>query len=169
MKNNTKTSRLFWGEYALHDEYNIKGFFDKFRYLSNFHICDIWFEGKLYPSSEHAFQAAKCINIQDRNKFVKIPDAEGNHWGVTCADAKRLGKIVALNPNWDNIKYDVMSSICFEKFYRHKELRDRLVNTWDKYLEETNAWGDVYYGVDIHRGGQNNLGKILMKIRDFWK
>lgn len=30
-------------------------------------------------------------------------------------------------------------------------------------------WKDQCWGVDINLGGQNNLGKILMKIREYWK
>ncbi len=62
-----------------------------------------------------------------------------------------------------------MSSIVFDKFCRSFYLRNRLLETGDKYLEETNHWSDSYWGVDIKKGGKNNLGKILMKVRDFWK
>ena len=61
-----------------------------------------------------------------------------------------------------------MSSIVFEKFYRNKELRKKLLETGDRYLEETNWWGDDFWGV-CNGEGRNELGKILMKVRDFWK
>ena len=34
------------------------------------------------------------------------------------------------------------------------------------HLSEMNAWGDRFWGTDIHGNGENNLGKILMKTRD---
>jgi predicted NAD-dependent protein-ADP-ribosyltransferase YbiA (DUF1768 family) len=37
------------------------------------------------------------------------------------------------------------------------------------YLEETNHWGDVFWGVDKDKGGKNNLGIILMHIRNIFK
>ena len=44
---------------SFYDSDNIKGFFGGYRWLSNFHVCDVMFEGDLYPSSENAYQAAK--------------------------------------------------------------------------------------------------------------
>ena len=37
----------------------------------------------------------------------------------------------------------------------------------DKYIEETNHWGDVFWGV-CDGVGESNLGKVLMGIREFW-
>ena len=35
------------------------------------------------------------------------------------------------------------------------------------HLEEGNWWGDIFWGVDKKTGaGENNLGKILMKVRE---
>jgi len=61
-----------------------------------------------------------------------------------------------------------MIGLTFQKFLLNKGLRQRLIDTGDNYLEETNAWGDTFFGVDIKKGGDNRLGKILMSIRDFW-
>jgi predicted NAD-dependent protein-ADP-ribosyltransferase YbiA (DUF1768 family) len=33
-------------------------------------------------------------------------------------------------------------------------------------LEERNNWGDIWWGVNINGEGENNLGKILMKVRN---
>ena len=39
------------------------GEFDgKFRFLSNFYPSPIFYDGILYPTVEHAFQAAKTVN-----------------------------------------------------------------------------------------------------------
>ena len=66
-----------------------------------------------------------------------------------------------------------MKGIVFDKFYRTYNIRNLLLETKDKYLEETNHWHDNFYGTCIckkcNNQGQNNLGKILMKIREFWK
>lgn len=71
---------------------------------------------------------------------------------------------------WNSRKYDVMSIILMDKFYRNVKLRDLLISTGDKYLEEKNWWSDSDWGVDSETGiGKNNLGKILMKVREFWK
>lgn len=146
-----------WKTYAVHTTAEIKGFFGGYRYLSNFEPVEIWFEGLKYPSTEHAYQAAKIVQ-DERGKFL----------GITMADAKRLWK--KLPPlysasEWDAIKYRIMFELVFQKFLRHTELKDKLMRTGDAHLEELNHWGDMFWGVDIKKGGLNNLGKILMRVR----
>lgn len=61
-----------------------------------------------------------------------------------------------------------MKRIVFDKFYKHQHLKDQLLETGDRYLEETNDWADSYWGVDTKKGGENNLGQILMEIRQIF-
>jgi ribA/ribD-fused uncharacterized protein len=151
-----------WKEYAIHDEQNVKGFFGEYRWLSNFEMCDVYYEGLSYPSSENAYQAAKL-------------DKDYRHHLQCCSAAaskkvwKKYPKMDSTSEEWDKRKYEVMSVIIFDKFFRNKELRQALIDTDEKFLEETNHWKDGYWGVDIKLGGQNHLGKILMKTRSFWK
>ena len=151
-----------WKIYAVHDEMSIKGFFGDYRWLSNFFEAEVYYDGLKYHSSENAYQAAKVQ--EDYRHQLQI---------CTYAESKKIWKSLPLiddSPEqWDDRKYDVMSSIVFDKFLRNKKLRNLLLETKDKYLEELNHWKDSYWGVDIKIGGQNNLGKILMKIRNYWK
>ncbi len=158
-------NKFDWHTIAVHDENNVKGFFGDFRWCSNFHMCDVYFEGNLYPSSEHAYMASKLENPVDRKPFIKIPDSGNKHWGLSCSDARKLGQTVELRPDWDTVKYDYMLRIVFEKFAANPDLKELLLATGNKYLEETNSWRDSYWGVDYQFGGSNNLGKILTKIR----
>lgn len=41
----------------------------------------------------------------------------------------------------------------------------QLLATGTRYLEETNTWGDTYWGV-CEGKGLNMLGKTLMQVRD---
>ena len=43
--------------------------------------------------------------------------------------------------------------------------QEMLLETGDAYLEETNYWKDTYWG-KCNGVGLNNLGEMLMKIRD---
>jgi len=52
----------------------------------------------------------------------------------------------------------------FAKFSQSKKLSELLLSTGDKYLEETNNWGDEFWGV-CNEVGENNLGKILIRVR----
>jgi predicted NAD-dependent protein-ADP-ribosyltransferase YbiA (DUF1768 family) len=51
-----------------------------------------------------------------------------------------------------------------DKFSRNYQLGDLLIETGDKYLEETNHWKDKIWGV-CDGVGKNWLGKILMDVR----
>ena len=58
-----------------------------------------------------------------------------------------------------------MEEIIRCKFTQNLDLKKKLLETEDSLLIETNNWNDTYWGVCRNKG-QNNLGKILMKIRD---
>lgn len=152
-----KEYRIDWREIAIHDDKNIKGFFGEWRVLSNFWPVEIEFEGRIYPSTENAYQAAKVMDFQ-RDYFV------------SCSASNAKSKWKQFIPmysaaKWDKIKLDVMEKVSIEK-YKNPELRQKLLDTGDKYLEETLWWQDTFYGVDYKLGGQNKLGKLLMKIRE---
>lgn len=152
--------------YVVWDDKNIKGFFgENYRFLSNFHPAEIWFEGQFYINSENAYQASK-IESKYRHLFSSIKPS------LSKKDWKNYPLIDKTAEDWNNRKYDVMSVILFDKFYRNLDLRKKLLDTGDKYLEETNHWHDNFYGNCIcdkcGYKGNNNLGKILMKIRSYW-
>jgi ribA/ribD-fused uncharacterized protein len=147
--------------YCIHDEKSIKGFFAEYRWLSNFYNANIWFEGVFYTSAEAAYQAAKVWPIE-RTYISQLSAAASKKAWKTC---KRLDIDAA---HWNARKYDVMSVIVFDKFYRNHELRQKLLETGNKELVESNNWNCTYWGVDVVKGGQNHLGRILMKIREYW-
>lgn len=141
---------------------NIAIFKGPFRWLSNFHLCSIEFEGLVYPSTEHAYQAAKFSSEEDRKK---VRDAE------KPAISKRLGAKAVVPANWhESRKQEVMYEICKYKFTKHADLRQKLLDTKDIPLVEGNGWHDNEWGScfceNCGSQGKNMLGKILMRIRD---
>ena len=44
----------------------IKEFNGKYRFLSNFWECPVFHEGKVWASSEHAFQAMKTLDKDEQ-------------------------------------------------------------------------------------------------------
>jgi len=140
----------------------ITDFRGPYRWLSNFHLASVEFEGVTYPSTEHAYQAAKCENPDLRLEFLD----------VTCAEAKRMGGRAQLREGWEEMKWLVMNAVCVDKFTRHPTLRAQLLDTGDAMLIEGNTWHDNYWG-NCHCNtreacrtpGRNELGKILMSIR----
>lgn len=133
----------------------IFGFNGEYRFLSNFYETPITYEGITYPSVENAYQAAKTINQEERLQFVKISSKE----------AKSLGRKITIREEWDTVKLQVMWNLIYEKFTRNRKLLSFLILTGDKHIEETNWWGDKFWGV-CRGEGENNLGKLLMKLRE---
>jgi ribA/ribD-fused uncharacterized protein len=133
---------------------------DKFRgrhaFLSNFHPAEVELGGYMYPSVEHAFQAAKCAYREDR---IEICAAEEPR------DAKRLGRQVEARSDWNKVRVTVMASLVLQKFARHPELRRRLLETDAEELVEGNTWNDRFWG-RVAGEGENTLGRILMQVRE---
>lgn len=128
-------------------------FEERFDFLSNFYPCEIEYNCRVFQSSEAAYQAAKCINPNEREKFINLSPNK----------AKQLGKRVALRENWEDIKIDIMREIVRIKF-RDKTLMNKLKQVKGEIVED-NWWGDTFWG-QCDGIGENHLGKILMEIRD---
>lgn len=135
----------------------ITSFTGKYFFLSNFYPCDILYEGITYPSTEHAYVAAKSADIRDREYIATIPNA---------GKAKQYSRRLTLRIGWDDMRVAVMEDIVRNKFYTHDELFTALIDTDTQELVEGNYWGDVFWGQCPIGTGENHLGKILMKIRD---
>jgi ribA/ribD-fused uncharacterized protein len=132
----------------------IDSFHGTYRFLSNFWYVPIEYEGLTYPSTEHAFQAAKTTVEEFR---IAVRDSGGP------GDAKRMGRQVPMRPDWDKMKVAVMRNILRKKF-EHPALRAQLLATGDAQLIEGNTWDDYFWGV-CNGQGQNWLGELLMQIR----
>ena len=134
----------------------IDSFDGKYAFLSNFYDATVEMDGLTYLNAEAAFQAAKCEHIYEREAFTTLPPNK----------AKKLGRQVPLRPDWHQIRLKVMENVVRNKFRRHPELREKLINTGNAELIEGNWWHDTFWGVDAKTGeGENHLGQILMKIR----
>lgn len=124
------------------------------RFLSNFWSCFIEYQGDTYPSVENAYQAAKCDVVKDRDKFLHCKASE----------AKRLGRVICMKPNWNEERLGVMLQLLRQKF-KSEPLRSKLLATGKQEIEEGNWWGDTYWGT-VNGVGENHLGKLLMQVRE---
>lgn len=135
----------------------IDSFDGNFAFLSNFYPAIVHFEGHKYSSNEHAFQAAKTFNEMEKSFVASAP---------TPGIAKRRGRSVSLRKDWEFVKDSIMYDLVLNKFKNNEDLKQKLLNTGNEELVEGNYWGDTYWGVDVKKGGQNKLGKILMRVRE---
>jgi N-glycosidase YbiA len=125
-----------------------------YAFLSNFFPAQIEYERQWFPTSEHAYQAAKTMDGNERLRIAQLP---------TPGEAKRAGRYLRLRRDWESIKLDVMEEILRVKF-KIPHLRKLLVETVDTLLVEDNTWGDTFWG-KYDGVGENHLGLLLMQIR----
>lgn len=152
---------------------SITSFKGPYAFLSNFYKAEVhpfWWPATLpsFPSNEHMFQAWK---VNDIGAMYWIEWVELIRSATTGSMAKRLGRQASLREDWEEIKIDVMRYCVQDKFRRHDDLMDALLNTGEAELIEGNTWGDKFWGAvwDKELGwvGHNWLGKLLMEEREF--
>lgn len=143
-------------QYGCTTEEPILGFFGPFRFLSNFYISSVVYDGVLYNSSEHAYMSQKTFDEEIREQIRAAPRP---------IDAKNVARKAPLRADWEEVKIKIMYEVLWAKFTQNPELKFLLLSTDNRYLEETNSWGDVIWGV-CDMEGQNILGQLLMLIRN---
>lgn len=130
--------------------------------FSNLFKRPIAFEGHVYPTSEHAYQAGKARKNEVREWLLAAPSpallamaAHGlYYWDVA--------------PGWSRTKFDRMRAVLHAKFTQNEDLRDLLFSTGSARLIETatvdnevnRLWGEV------NGHGRNMLGEMLMELRE---
>jgi ribA/ribD-fused uncharacterized protein len=126
----------------------INQFRGKHMFLSNSYNIEIDYEGIIYPSVEHAYQAAKCSNSQYKERIQQ----------ATISKAKKLGRYARLVDGWEDKRLSIMKQLLRIKF-SDPYLGDLLLQTYPAKLiegtEENPFWG----------GKTNHLGRLLMEIR----
>jgi ribA/ribD-fused uncharacterized protein len=129
--------------------------------FSNLYRRKLDFEGEVFATSEHAYQAGKARKPEVRRWLMSAPTpallamaAHGlYYWDVA--------------PGWSTSKFDRMLAVLRAKFAQHPDLAELLLSTGDARLIESatvdnevnRLWGEVN-GV-----GRNMLGILLMEVR----
>lgn len=141
------------------DEYI--GFYTReFFALDNFSSFGIIMDGKLYPTVEHAYQAGKFIDT--------APEiAEQIRCCLSAHEAKRMAHvhIEKQTENWDEIKVYYMEKLLRLKLAQNPYVKQKLLQTKEYRICEDSPKDD-FWGIGENRDGQNQLGKLWMKLRD---
>lgn len=136
------------------------GFYNReFFCLDNFSSFGIIMEGKVYPTVEHAYQASKFI--------VTAPDiADKIRTSLSAYESKKLAWANAdkQDKNWDEHKVAIMEKLLKLKLEQDSYVKDKLLQT-ENYLICEDSPKDAFWGIGPNRDGQNQLGKIWMKLR----
>lgn len=135
---------------------SITNFRGPYRWLSNHGDSVIVFNGIKYPTVEHAYQASKFLDVIHHKNIEKLKQPRLSR-EYARANANEI------RADWDDIKLDSMAGFLRQKF-SIPELQEKLLDTGNAELIEENTWNDTFWGI-CNGIGENNLGKLLMKIR----
>lgn len=132
--------------------------FGEYGYLATYSNYGFFKDGVFWKTSEHYYQAQKFI---DYNTKIRIQNAE------TPKIASVIGRDRNLNlrSDWEEVKQDVMFDAVYYKFKQNKDILQKLLNTGDAKIIEATV-KENYWGCGPNNDGQNNYGKILVKVRE---
>jgi len=130
---------------------------DAYGCFSNFAAYPIDIDGKIWPTSEHYFQAQKFLDAEQQERIRLTPSP---------MIAARLGRDrgARLRSDWEAVKLDVMRKAVRAKFEQHEDIRRILLGTGDLTIVE-HTTNDRFWGDGGDGSGQNWLGLILMEVR----
>jgi len=131
--------------------------------FSNFYERNFVLNDVEYKTIEHYFQSQKFIN-NDTEYAHSIINAK------TPSSAKALGRknSTKLRDDWNSARMDIMYEGLKAKFTQNKDLKELLLSTENRIIIEDNK-RDNFWGIGKNEKGQNNLGVLLMKLRDEFK
>ena len=129
--------------------------------FSNLYRREISFEGEVFATSEHAYQAGKARRPEVRAWLMNAPTP------ALLAMAAHGLYYWDIAPGWSKIKFDRMREVLRTKFSQHEDLRELLLATGNARLIESatvdntvnRLWGEV------NGQGKNMLGTMLMELR----
>ena len=144
------------------------GFFSAGCYLSNFFACDFVCRNTPFRSVEQGYQALKALICKRPDIYQQIMNTP------FPATAKSLARYITTTREWENSKLAIMEELIYCKFRQNKQLYYQLLNTRPNALFECTT--DEFWGTGCRFGsiameendwnGNNNLGKLLMKVRE---
>ena len=142
----------------------------KYKWLGNFNIAEPFiYKNREYATVEHAFQSQKNTDPDFQDLFTKntdtyigdLPNIAKKSTNKT--NMKKMKK--KLVDDWDDQKLTVMEDIIREYYNSNKELKQKLIKTGENELIYKGVGVDAFWGLDKDNKGENNHGKILMKLR----
>ena len=137
--------------------------------LSNFHYCDVEYNGTRYTTREQAIQHQKAIMCNYANVAEAIMQTNDP------ASIKRFGKCAVKNDTWNRIENEVIEEICYSAAKQNEDYRQYLLDSGEMVLVEAIP-GEYEWGSGLsHQAtqcsllnripGNNRMGQILMCVR----
>ncbi len=136
----------------------VKFYEGPFYMFSNFASFAVVWRGKLWPTSEHAYQAAKFNHPTLQEGIRKATSA---HMAKKIAEQYDEQK----RPDWHEVNVAIMEEILRAKLEQHPYIREKLIKTGERKMIEDSP-KDAFWGRGPDHQGQNHLGRIWMKLRE---
>lgn len=140
---------------------DVIGFYPReFYCFDNFSSFKVLYKGVLYSSVEEAYQT---LGFVDSSPEIaeKIKNSFSAHEAQKIAYANKEKR----RKDWDEIKVSVMEELLRAKIEQNPYVRKKLLETADYTIVEDSP-KDSFWGWGEDRCGENNLGKLWMKLRD---
>ncbi len=139
----------------------IIGFYEReFYCFSNFSSFSVKWKEKIWPTSEHAYQAAHFFDTAPELS-EKIYRAKSAHEAFKIAkkNAEKAPK------DWEKKKVKIMEDIVRRKLEQNPYVKRKLLQTGKREIVEDSP-KDGFWGWGPERKGRNELGKIWMRLRE---
>ena len=133
----------------------LTGYFEFMRL--DFPAC-VFFEGELYQTAAHAYNAARTSDLQVRRRIQKAP---------TLQEMYNVARTIEDEEGWAQRRMKVMEKILRDKFRRSRNLRERLAATQNREvinIVTEKSEEALFWGVN-GKQGQNWLGKLIEAVR----
>lgn len=161
---------------------------EEYRFLSNMYPCKVVLDGIEYQTSEAGFHAGKFKEKKYKMMLTNLKTKPDANWKDLGKKAKRLGQKNGISKQynipfdadaWDNGEGQKAMLKAVRAKFKDPVLASKLLKTGDAILIEGTFWNDRTWGVGLRRikdkdgniigykgSGKNQLGKILMKVRN---
>ena len=137
------------------------GFYPREFYpFDNFSSFKVEWNGYLFSSVEEAYQAASFMG-SDEDLVEKIKKSHSADEAQRIAYANRDKR----REDWDDVKVSIMEELLRLKIEQNPYVKKKLLQTEDYIIVEDSPKDD-FWGWGPNRNGQNNLGKLWMKLRE---
>ena len=125
------------------------------RFLNMSYPAVITYNGIVFYTAEAAYQAQKMTSPKEQEKMSAL--------GLEAV--RKRGQKISPRPDWEKVKVQIMYEIQLAKFSQSPHLKEKLLSTVGKILVDTDYDHGLYWA-EIRGEGENNLGKILMRVRE---
>ncbi|KAF8216452.1 hypothetical protein K438DRAFT_1797223 [Mycena galopus ATCC 62051] len=128
--------------------------------FDQFSLHPVIFNGVLFPTSQHLFQAFKFLGHRpDIAEMIRMANTADLAFKIAHANT------ASVRDDWFSLSKLKMEEALFLKFSQHPALQQELISTGDSPLYQ-DSMTDSFWGVGPDLLGRNELGIILERVRE---